>query len=203
MSESDRDRWDAKYADKTSLTIQPPDEWLVRHATPLAAGRALDLACGMGHNAIWLAQRGWSVDAVDISPVGLALAEQGAERAEAPAISWIVADLDVFEPHSNAYDLVTVFRFLDRQRLPRLIEQSLRPGGILIYETFSQSQLSRADNHLKSARFTLDPGELPKLFPGLEIVFHEESELTDRSVARLVARKPGTNLPKRQLLSRT
>lgn len=203
MSESDRDRWDAKYAEKTSLTFQPPDEWLVRHAPPLAAGRALDLACGQGHNAIWLAQRGWNVDAVDISPVGLALAKRGAEQAEAPVISWIVADLDIFEPPSNAYDLVTVFRFLDRQRLPQLIEKSLRPGGILIYETFSQGQLSRADNHLKSARFTLGPGELPKLFPDLEIVFHEETELTDRSVARLVARKPGTNLPKRQLLSRT
>lgn len=194
MSESDRDRWDAKYVEKTSLTFQPPDEWLVRHATPLAAGRALDLACGLGHNAIWLAQRGWNVDAVDISPVGLALAKRHAEQAEAPAISWIVADLDVFEMQSTAYELVTVFRFLDRQRVPQLIEQSLRPGGILIYETFSQGQLTRAGNHLKSVRFTLGLGELPTLFPGLEIVLHEETELTDRSVARLVARKPRADL---------
>lgn len=190
MSQSDRDRWDAKYAEKTLTTIASPDEWLFQHATRRVTGRALDLACGLGQNAIWLAQQGWSVDAVDISPVGLALARREAARADAPAINWIVADLDVFEALSDKYDLVTVFRFLDRQRLPQLIEQSLSPGGILIYETFSQGQLSRADNHLKSARYTLGPGELPKLFPGLEIVFHEETELTDQSVARLVARKP-------------
>ncbi|MBS0201311.1 MAG: methyltransferase domain-containing protein [Planctomycetes bacterium] len=190
MSDSDRQRWDAKYADKASTTVLPPDDWLSRHATPLAVGVALDLACGLGHNAIWLSQHGWKVDAVDISPIGLALAEQAAERANVQTISWIAADLDRYEPPTNHYDLVTVFRFLDRHRLPHLIERSLRTGGILIYETFSQGQLSRADNHLISAQFTLGPDELPTLFPGLEILFHDETELPDRSVARIVGRKP-------------
>lgn len=150
----------------------------------------MDIACGLGHNAIWLAQQGWNVDAVDISPVGLALAAQVAEQAGCYGISWIAADLDEFQPRECAYDLITVFRFLDRNRLPQWIEAALRPGGMLIYETFSNGQLLRPDSHLKSSQFTLAPGELPALFPALEVVRTEEIDLPDRCVARLVAIKP-------------
>ena len=191
MATSDRDRWDSKYAGKAVPTLTAPDDWLRQHAALLPVGHALDLACGLGHNAIWLAQQGWHVDAVDISPVGLALASRVAEQVGCLAVSWIAADLDTFEPGEGRYDLITVFRFLDRQRLPQLIETALRPGGILIYETFSLGQLSRPDNHLKSPQFALEPGELPTLFPRLTVMATEEIDLPDRSVARLVARKPG------------
>ena len=190
MATSDRDRWDAKYAGKPVPAPTPPDDWLRQHAAPLAAGTALDLACGLGHNAIWLAQQGWRVDAVDISPVGLSLAATLAERVGCPAVSWIAADLDTFVPSEAAYDLITVFRFLDRQRLPQVIEAALRPGEMLIYETFSRRQMSRSDNHLKSEQFTLGPNELPTLFPHLTVVAAEEIDLPDRCVARLVARMP-------------
>lgn len=190
MSESDQQRWDAKYSDKTVAELKPADDWLRQHAAPLAAGRALDLACGLGHNALWLAQQGWHVDAVDVSPVGLVLAARLAEQAGCQAVSWIAADLDAFVPREAGYDLITVFRFLDRQRLPDLIETALRPGGMLIYETFSQRQMARPDNHLRDARFTLGPNELPSLFPRLTVVAAEEIDLPDRCVARLAARKP-------------
>ncbi len=190
MATSDRDRWDAKYADKPVPALAPPDDWLRQHASSLPAGRALELACGLGHNAIWLAQQGWQVDAIDISPAGLALAARLAEQVGCPSVSWIAADLDGFEPGESRYDLMTVFRFLDRRRLPRLIETALRPGGVLIYETFARGHLSRPDNHLKSAQFTLGPGELATLFPQLTVVAAEEVDLPDRCVARLVARKP-------------
>ena len=190
MATSDRDRWDAKYAGKPVTAVTPPDDWLRQHAAPLAAGTALDLACGLGHNAIWLAQQGWRVDAVDISPVGLSLAASLAERVGCRAVSWIAADLDTFVPREAGYDLITVFRFLDRLRLPQVIEAALRPGGMLIYETFSRRQMSRSDNHLKCDQFTLGPGELPALFPQLTVVATEEIDLPDRCVARLVARKP-------------
>ncbi len=190
MTTSDRDRWDAKYAGKPVPASSLPDDWLRQHAVTLAAGTALDLACGLGYNAIWLAQQGWRVDAVDISPVGLSLAASLAERVGCPAVSWIAADLDTFVPCEAGYDLITVFRFLDRQRLPQMIEAALRPGGMLIYETFSQRQMSRPDNHLKCDQFTLGPGELPALFPHLTVVAAEEIDLPDRCVARLAARKP-------------
>ena len=189
MSLSDRKRWDAKYATKSVPELVSPDEWLVKHVTGRAPGEALELACGLGHNAIWLANQGWRVDAVDVSPVGLALAEELAKRVESPAISWITADLDEFAPLAEAYDLVLAFRFLDRSRVPRLIERVLRPGGLLVYETFSRGQMARSDNQLRCGDFTLAPGELPMLFPKLTVVEYEEVDLADRSVARLVAQR--------------
>ena len=194
MSLSDLERWNAKYAVKTAPSEVLPDEWLTRHAAALAPGAALELACGLGHNAIWLAQHGWKVDAVDVSPVGLKLAEDLAHNAGCPTISWIAADLDTFEPCRERYDLTFVFRFLDRQHLPQLITSSLRPGGMLIYETFSRAQMSRPDNHLKSADFTLAPGELTALFPDFVVIESEEVNLPDRSVARLIARKRDRSL---------
>lgn len=190
MATSDQARWDAKYADKSVLALTAPDDWLQQHAVPLSTGNVLDLACGLGHNAIWLAQQGWRVDAVDISPVGLSLAAQLAEQAGCSSVCWIAADLDTFDLGDGRYDLVTVFRFLDREQLPQRIERTLRPGGRLIYETFSRGQLSRPDNHLKNPKFTLGSGELPTLFPGLTVIATEEIDLPDRCVARLVAQKP-------------
>lgn len=189
MTQSDRERWDAKYAAKSAPQSVCPDEWLMKHVEGRSPGEALELACGLGHNSIWLAQQGWSVDAVDVSSVGLKLAAQLAERSGTRDVSWIEADLDNFSPRAAAYDLVVVFRFLDRVQLPRLIESALRPGGLLIYETFSRAQMARADNHLRCADFTLAPGELPSLFPGLTVLSYDEVDLADRSVARLVARR--------------
>lgn len=190
MSESDRQRWDAKYSGKPVPVLNPPDDWLRQHAASLAVGDALDLACGLGHNAIWLAQQGWHVDAVDISQAGLDLAKQLTEQVQCRSISWIAADLDSYELTPASCDLVVVFRFLDRTRLPAFIEAALRPGGTLIYETFTRGQLARPESHLKNSQFTLRPNELPGLFPRLKVLAYEEVELPDRSVARLVARKP-------------
>lgn len=189
MSLQDRDRWDAKYNGLQTRPAGPPDEWLRRHAGQLSPGRSLDLACGLGHNSIWLAQLGWGVDAVDISPIGLSVAAQIAELSGCTSVTWIAADLDTFRPDEAQYDLVIVFRFLDR-KLPPLVERSLRPGGLLVYETFSQAQLTREGSHIRSPQFTLAPGELPSLFPNLVVVETEEVELPDRSVSRLAARKP-------------
>lgn len=189
MSATDRERWDAKYADRQAVE-PPPDDWLRQSVEAIPPGRALELACGLGHNAIWLAEQGWQVDAVDISPVGLARAAELAKSRQA-LVQWIAADLDdlSWEPPRSKYDLIVVFRFLDRLRLPQLIEESLAPGGLLVYETFSVGQLSRPDNHLKNPAFALNPGELPTLFPALTTVKYEEADLDDRSVGRLLARK--------------
>ncbi|HTI49560.1 MAG TPA: class I SAM-dependent methyltransferase [Planctomycetaceae bacterium] len=188
MSLEDRQRWDAKYAAKSLPDRLAPDDWLVEQASVLPPGRALELACGLGHNAIWLAQQGWQVDAVDVSPAGLELARRFAD-CHGARVNWIAADLDNFEAESQAYDLVLVFRFLDRRRLPPLIESALRPGGLLLYETFTRAHLSRPDSHMRNPEFALAPGELPRLFPSLAVALYSESDLADRSVARLAAGK--------------
>jgi tellurite methyltransferase len=186
MSTSDRDRWDAKYTGKPVPDRLSPDDWLIEQVADLKPGRALELACGLGHNAIWMAAHRWQVDAVDISPVGLALAEALANEHHV-RVTWIAVDLDQYVPDLTAYDLVFVFRFLDRQRLPDIIQGALKPGGRLVYETFTTAHLARPESHMKNPAFALERGELPRLFPRLEVVSHTECSLADRDVARLVA----------------
>jgi SAM-dependent methyltransferase len=188
VSADDLQRWNEKYSAKSVPGQLAPDEWLLEQVADLGPGRALELAAGLGHNAIWLAQQGWQVDAVDVSPVGLALARQFAQ-ANKTAVNWIAADLDTFSPEVAAYDLVIVFRFLDRARLPALIEQALKPGGRLVYETFTVAHLARPGSHLKNPDFALVAGELPKLFTACTVKHYAECSLADRDVARLVARK--------------
>lgn len=188
MTDSDRQRWDAKYTNRESPREIVPDDWLVECATPFSPGRALDLACGLGHNAIWLAERGWTVDAVDISPIGLKLASARAEQAHVSGLNWIAVDLDSFEPEPAGYDLVIVFRFLDRESVPAIVQTGLKPGGRLVYETFTTAQLERDDDHIQNPKYALHPGELPEMFPKFEVLTYREEALSDRTVARLLAK---------------
>lgn len=188
MSTSDLERWNAKYELAKAPALVAADDWLKEQIAGVPTGRALDLACGLGHNAIWLAQQAWQVDAVDVSPVGLARAAELA-RAAGAKVNWIAADLDDFVPETGAYDLAVVFRFLDRARLSALIEQALRPGGRLIYETFTKAHIARPGSHMKNPAFALAPGELPTLFQGFVPLSFAECSLADRDVARLVAQK--------------
>ena len=101
MSMRDRDRWNERHAKCEPLSIVQPDEWLVEAfqlietacGTTESPQRTLDVACGLGHNAIWLAQQGLRSDAVDISTNGLELARQCA-TANNVDVCWIEADLD-------------------------------------------------------------------------------------------------------------
>ncbi|MFN0195705.1 MAG: class I SAM-dependent methyltransferase [Planctomycetaceae bacterium] len=197
MSEHDRQRWNDKYNNRAIPAHLHVDDWLVERMANSHPGRALDLACGLGHNAIWLKRQGWNVDALDISPVGLELAQRFADQ-QSGHVNWMCADLE--EPFletrpelKSAYDLIVVFRFLDRIHLPRLIPQLLKPGGKLIYETFTSGQLQRADNHLRDPNFLLQPGELPQLYSSLTVIEYEEVTLSDRCVARLDAELQGRN----------
>lgn len=196
MSARDRDRWNEKYAKCESTSIPGPDQWLVEAlqlietaaAEPASRPRALDVACGLGHNAIWLAQRGWRCDAVDISLNGLELARQCAAEANVN-VDWIEADLDDWIPAVSAYDLAVVFRFLDRETVPRILHSALRPGGWLVYETFSAAHCDRPDTHIRNPAFTLLPGEPSTLFPDFRVAIHREDVLDDRTVQRFLGRR--------------
>ena len=190
MSDEDRSRWDRKYEQARAAETLEADPWLVDAIQNIPPGRSLELACGLGENAVWMATCGWQVDAVDVSVHALAVASQLAQRhGVTPRL--IAADLDRFLPLPQAYDLIVVFRFLDRDRLPGLITRGLAPGGLLVYETFGPGLCDRHDNHLKNPAFVLAPGELRSLYNELELVRYEEVELPDRCVGRLVARRPG------------
>ncbi|MBS0264349.1 MAG: class I SAM-dependent methyltransferase [Planctomycetes bacterium] len=188
MPSAELERWNAKYALLTTPDAISPDVWLTSQLAHVPPGRALEFACGLGHNAIWLAQQGWQVDAVDISPTGLQHAAELAGRVGA-SVQWIAADLMDSNPAPASYDLALVFRFLDRDRLPGLIESALRTGGLLYYETFTVAHLQRPASRMKNPDFALQPGELPRLFPHCEPVSYAECSLSDRDVARLEARR--------------
>ncbi|MFO0918281.1 MAG: class I SAM-dependent methyltransferase [Planctomycetaceae bacterium] len=187
MTIADRERWDAKYADRTLPAAISPPEWLVQQAASLEPGRALDLACGEGHAAIWLAERGWQVTGVDISPVGLTRARMLAEKRNL-TVDWQLADLDELSLGREEFDLITVFRFLDRRLAPRIC-QALRKDGLLIYETFLSSPEAGRTDPAWNPAYRLQPGELSRLFDGLSVLVQEEGLFGQERTARVVARK--------------
>jgi SAM-dependent methyltransferase len=166
MSSEDRERWDRRWAGEGACRTLEPHPLLVRYAGQLRGGHALDLACGRGQNALWLAAHGYTVDAVDISPVAL---EFG--RAEAAqrglSVNFTEADLDTYTLPVAAYDLIAVFYFLDRRLFPAL-QAALRPGGWLFYESFNVGRLAYAPD--TPPAYLLHLGELPADFSSLQIL---------------------------------
>lgn len=103
----DQSAWDERYAGPDLVWGAGPNRFLAEEAEPLEAGRALDLGTGEGRNAIWLAERGWRVTAVDFSAVGLAQAARlSAERGV--TVDWVQADLLDYQAEPYAYDLVLI-----------------------------------------------------------------------------------------------
>ncbi len=156
---------------------------VVEYAAALPPGRALDLACGSGRHAIWLAERGWSVTAVDRSAAAVA----GLRRA-APTVDARVADLErhEFPIAGNAWDLILMSHYLQRD-LFEPAKRGLRPGGVLI-----------AIVHLfepghETSRFSLHPGELAAYFKDCEILHSREGKPEQdphgRAVAEIVVRR--------------
>ena len=113
MSDADRERWNARYAAGEYAARTYPSRLLAAWIGRLPRGRALDVACGLGRNAIHLAANGYAVDAMDISGVALARARERAETAGV-AVNWIETDLERPDIARDAYDVIVVARFLDR-----------------------------------------------------------------------------------------
>jgi SAM-dependent methyltransferase len=158
------------------------------------AGPVVDLACGRGRHALCAAEAGARVVAMDRDPAFLAELAQRARGRDLPLAS-VRCDLET--PHgipirSGSCGAILVFRFLFRP-LAGAIVAALRPGGLLLYETFTRGQAELAGGPSNPA-FLLAPGELPTLFPGLEIEAHWEGTRPGNppaALAQLVAHRPG------------
>ncbi len=189
MTEKDRQRWDARYTAPGYKLIRPPNSLLTRWVKARLPGpgqarpRALELACGLGHNAMWLAEHGYFVVAVDISFEALRIARAELLRRALTGVTFVQADLDDFLLPRSAFDLAIVFRFLDRRLFPA-IRASVRPGGLVIYETLNTGHLAR--NPDTCADHMLLPGELPGYFPGWRILEARDDPMS----SALVAQKP-------------
>ncbi|HWC26032.1 MAG TPA: methyltransferase domain-containing protein, partial [Solirubrobacteraceae bacterium] len=167
-------------------------EWLVEHRDLLAGGgRARDVACGDGRNARYLAQLGYEVDAIDVSDVVIdALAT--AARARGLAIAPRVVDLEHEPLPPGPYDVIVTMHYLQRDLFGPL-QDALAPGGLLFYETLTQAHVDELGRSFNPA-YLLEPGELLRAFPRLEVVAHHEGVVERaggrRGVGSLVARRP-------------
>jgi CMP/dCMP kinase len=191
----DRARWDARYAAGDRRHDVGPmallHEWLSRWT----AGRALDVAAGLGRHALLLARYRWTVDAVDVSLEGLRILGQRAHDAGVK-INLVLADLDTFACRSGSYDLIVDTFFLDRRLIPRFWRW-LRPGGVVFFAAHLETTNPAGENRARRAgegRYTLKPGEARHLFARWDLLEYAEGPEYDgtRTIAtvRLVARRP-------------
>jgi len=173
--------------DHDSLT---PASWLVLNRALLPpSGRALDVACGLGRNSLWLAQQGFETTALDRDPAAVAQLETRARRDGLPLVARAM-DLEAgaVDLGDARYDVVVVVHYLHRALFPALIA-TLAPGGALVYETFTVAQAARG--RPTNPAFLLEPGELPRLVAPLEIRAAREGEFEGRMVSSVVAMRPG------------
>lgn len=190
-SMNEREAWNRRYAEGEYTPRRHPAPFLEEWVERLPAGRALDVACGTGRNALRLAEAGWRVDAVDISEVAIERARAEATRRGLD-IDWQVSDIDDFEMVPGAYQAVTVIRYRNRELWPRLLE-ALAPDGWVLVEHHIKS--SREVSGPQNPEFRLDPQELLEEFAALRIVHYAERlEAADDggryyALARLVACK--------------
>lgn len=156
--------WDARYEGATAI---PKPALVLRqwpHLLP-EGGTALDLACGLGANALWLAERRFRVSAWDLSHTAIARLREAA-RLRGLHLDARVRDLTALPPSPERFDLILVAHFLDRDLAPS-IAAALRPGGLLFYQTFARE--SRGCRGPTNPAYRLARNELINLFPDLTI----------------------------------
>jgi SAM-dependent methyltransferase len=188
VSESARDRWDSRHmaADDAEPVAS---EFLVEYEPRLPrAGRVLDLACGRGRNAVWLARRGFRADAVDFSSIALAKAMTLAARhGVADRVRIVEHDLDAGLPEVDGpYDVVLCLHYRDASiwpELPRLVA----PRGALLVEVLAHDPT----NLDVDPAFLGERDELLAAAGDLEVVFSGRASAGRRAVDRLFARRPG------------
>jgi SAM-dependent methyltransferase len=128
--------WDARYSERDgTMWSGQPNGRLVAEVTGLAPGRALDVGCGEGADAIWLARRGWTVTAIDVSDVAVGRAREAAQRAGA-AIEWVCGDALQASFPARSFDLLSMqYPALPRSAgdvAMRTLLDTVRPGGLLV-----------------------------------------------------------------------
>jgi tellurite methyltransferase len=177
MSTDDRIRWDEQHLN--SLGAEQPSAFLREivesSAWPARRGRALDIACGKGRNAIYLAQRGFAVTALDISLVAI---EKGRQRTlqQDLSIDWQTCDLESTALDYAGFDLIISFNYLQRS-LFGPIRQAVKPGGYVIFETYLIDQV--ALGHPKTPKYLLQHNELLECFRGFRVLFYREGKFVD------------------------
>ncbi|MPZ68448.1 MAG: methyltransferase domain-containing protein [Actinobacteria bacterium] len=141
----DATEWDARYAETELAWGVEPNRFLAPEVDGLEPGRALDLAAGEGRNALWLAEQGWTVTAVDFSSVGIDKARRIAAERKVD-VTWIVHDVVTFEVEPGAFDLVIVFYLhiapIDMKAVLAHATEALNQGGTLLIVGHDRANLA-------------------------------------------------------------
>ena len=183
----DRRRWNERYSQRRPESYGRADAAVVSWAERAQKGAALDLAAGTGGNSLALARRGFEVTAVDVSDVSLEILRRRArDEGVLEGLHLVRADLDQWTPPPGAFQLVVCARFLSRPLCPAIVD-ALAPGGLLLFQTFTERLLEERPNF--PADFCLRDGEPQSLFPDLECLELAEVELDGRPLRRFVGRK--------------
>ncbi len=180
----DRHQWNERYASQPLLWAVDPGPFLSGELGDRPPGRALDLGAGEGRTALWLAERGWHVTAVDFSDVAL---ERGRQRVEAAAVpgfvEWVCADLVEFDPTERTFDLVLLmFIHLpadDRRRLLRLAAATLAPGGAVIVVGYDTSHATSGEGGPRDPALLFGPEEIVADLDGLRVERAERVQVGD------------------------
>ena len=188
---ADQKRWDKKFGRKEFALGKEPNPFLKKHIRLLPRGKALDIATGEGTNAVFLAQNGFDVDAVDISEKGLKKARKLA-REKGVKINTFLVDLDQYHIAKERYDLIANFYFLKRRLIPR-IRNGLKKGGIVVFETYLLEHRALATGGPTQAKYFLKPNEPLRLFRNFRILYYREGIFKEgrkrKVVASLIAQK--------------
>jgi len=184
MAEADREKWDARY--RAGGYKQGDPQWLRELDGVLPeSGKALDVAAGSGRISIFLARRGLAVTAIDISPVGLALAREAASD-EGVQIETQQIDLEREPFPEGPFSIIACFHYRQRALFP-VITAQVAPGGVVVAELATVKNLERQSK--PSRRWLAEPNELLRDCRGLNVEYYREAWVGDRHLARLVARR--------------
>jgi SAM-dependent methyltransferase len=187
MALADIERWNQKYAAASSNPAFTPDAILTQYAHLLdGRGLALDVACGVGHNALYLARRGYEVIAVDGSLAGLRYCREQLAATPLP-VHLVAADLDQFIPPPERFALVLVVRYLNRPLIAHL-KRALVPGGLMIYQTFNRHRLLMNPDF--NPDYLVEPGELNSLFADFAPIASNDAPDMRDPISAWIGRRP-------------
>jgi SAM-dependent methyltransferase len=167
-----REDWDKRYAAVENLWAAKPNRFLVAEVEGLPPGRALDLACGEGQNAIWLATLGWDVTGVDYSEVAIEKARARAVR-DGVEVEFVCADLVGYEPEEAGFDLVQVLYLhipsSERRAILARASAAVAPGGTFLLIGHDLTNLTHGVGGPSDPDILSTPEEIASELPGLEI----------------------------------
>jgi SAM-dependent methyltransferase len=189
-SEEQKAHWDLKYEQGLPSLVEADPFFISAYGQFVDqyfpnAGVALDLACGLGRHALWLASRHWRVSGVDVSDVAIGKLSQAALGLNVK-IDLFVGDAAEYKFEPTRFDLVVLFYHLDRSLFPKMVS-ALKPGGLLICKMSLQWD---PDGGLTGVSANpLGRNELPLLVPELHVLYHEERFVRGRGVVEFIGRK--------------